>query len=297
MGFNVVCTRLLFKAKKLGVNFDKTLTLGRQNLHIREWEMKKHLNKAGYDGNISKSFYNNNNIYAEPFLKWLGATAADSMDANSYEGSTVIHDLNFPIPETLKGKYSVVIDGGSLEHVFNFPVAIKNCMDMIQPGGYFIAFSPANNHFGHGFYQFSPELFYRVFSAKNGFRMMKMYMCFEKRNSSIYEVADPQDVKERVNMTNKLGTYLFVIAQKTEQVEPFRKVPLQSDYELDTWLHPMTEKRAELRDTFIRRIKKMIPLRYKLAVLKMLRSRPGRRWKLYLSDTGLSDKKFFKKVE
>jgi hypothetical protein len=31
------------------------------------------------------------------------------------------------------------------------------------------AVTPANNQMGHGFYQFSPELFFRVFSQENGY--------------------------------------------------------------------------------------------------------------------------------
>ena len=78
--------------------------------------------------------------------------------------------MNLPIGDDLKRKFSVVIDGGTLEHVFNFPVAIKNCMQMLDVGGHFFVHTMANNFMGHGFYQFSPELFYRVFSPENGFR-------------------------------------------------------------------------------------------------------------------------------
>ena len=81
--------------------------------------------------------------------------------------------MNIPISDSSKDKYTVVIDGGSLEHVFNFPIAIKNCMEMLQVGGYFISLAPANNMLGHGFYQFSPELFYRIFSKENGFSVVQ----------------------------------------------------------------------------------------------------------------------------
>jgi len=45
----------------------------------------------------------------------------------------------------MTGAYTTVIDGGSLEHVFNFPQAIANCMNMVAVGGHFIGLSPANN--------------------------------------------------------------------------------------------------------------------------------------------------------
>ena len=87
------------------------------------------------------------------------------MDASSFEGATVVHDLNLPITEALKGRFDVVCDAGTIEHVMNFPTAIRNCMEMVRVGGHLILGTPANNFFGHGFYQFSPELWFRLFSS------------------------------------------------------------------------------------------------------------------------------------
>ena len=48
------------------------------------------------------------------------------MDASAFEGANFVHDLNNPIPEELHCKYDAVVDGGTLEHVFNVPVAFAN---------------------------------------------------------------------------------------------------------------------------------------------------------------------------
>ena len=53
--------------------------------------------------------------------------------------------------------------------IFNFPVAIRNLMRMAKVGGQVFLTTPANNFCGHGFYQFSPELAYRIFALENGF--------------------------------------------------------------------------------------------------------------------------------
>jgi len=42
--------------------------------------------------------------------------------------------MSQPIDTIHKNKYDLVFDGGTLEHVFNFPVAIKNCMEMVKVG-------------------------------------------------------------------------------------------------------------------------------------------------------------------
>ena len=60
--------------------------------------------------------------------------------------------MNEAIPDSLKGKFSCVLDGGTLEHVFNFPQAIKNAMEIVAIGGHFLGVVPANNFSGHGFY-------------------------------------------------------------------------------------------------------------------------------------------------
>ncbi|HTE59068.1 MAG TPA: hypothetical protein VK631_01880, partial [Solirubrobacteraceae bacterium] len=111
--------------------------------------------------------------FAEPVLHAMGAQRVDSLDISPFEGATVIHDLNQPLGEPPR-RFTAVIDGGSLEHVFNFPVAIRTCMELVEPGGSLVVMVPANNEIGHGFYQFSPELFYRV--AQHGFDVLQMLL-------------------------------------------------------------------------------------------------------------------------
>ena len=123
MGFDINGVKLLIKAKQLEVNFDKVITIGRQGLYLTQKEMKNLLTKAGLTSGTNEESIAVTN-YAESLLKSLGAELTDSMDASDYEGATVIQDLNLPISNLLRSKYTLVIDGGSLEHVFNFPVAI-----------------------------------------------------------------------------------------------------------------------------------------------------------------------------
>ena len=124
-----------------------------------------------------------------------------------------------------------MIDGGTLEHVFNFPMAIKNCMQMLDVGGHFFSHTMANNFMGHGFYQFSPELFYRVFSPENGFCVRRIVV-FEQRvgRPRWYEAADPNDIGERVELINDRPTYLIVHAERIADVPIFAAPPQQADY-------------------------------------------------------------------
>jgi hypothetical protein len=234
MGFNHSGTRLLMHAQKKGVDFTNAATIGRQGLHLTEKALQANFREFSIDADAHKIITENSG-YAESFLKSLGAVTTDSLDASSYESASIIHDMNLPINNSLKSKYSVVIDGGSLEHVFNFPVAIKNCMQMVKKDGYIICNTPSNNLFGHGFYQFSPELFFRIFSPTNGFEIVDVIFYQDRKYSNWYSIKDPDKVKSRVILSNAFPSYLFVIAKKIAEKEIFSTIPQQSDYQNISW--------------------------------------------------------------
>ena len=220
------CQVLLHAQKNLGVHFGRTMTLGRQEVFVEPERIRAMARAQGIGTEGELEALDRAGGFAEPFLKLLGAERIDSIDASDYEGAGIIHDLNVPVPADLHGKYSCVFDGGTIEHVFNFPNAIKSCMDMLEVGGHYIGITPANNHMGHGFYQFSPELFYRLFAAENGFEMRTMLV---RSASEWYEVADPKALRERTELVNAVPVTLFLIARKNRQVEAFQ-TPQQSDY-------------------------------------------------------------------
>jgi SAM-dependent methyltransferase len=168
--------------------------------------------------------------FAEPLLRLLGAEHIASLDASPYEGSSVVHDMNVEIPDTLKSSFSAVIDAGTLEHIFDFPRAIKNCLEMVQQDGHLLLITPANNFMGHGFYQFSPELFFRVCSEGNGFELVRSIFCEVDADARWYEVVDPAKARRRVELVNSRPAYLMILARKVREVPILAMAPQQSDY-------------------------------------------------------------------
>jgi hypothetical protein len=236
MGFDRYSTRLTLLATKKGVDFSRTLTLGRQGLHLRASELDELLEEMG----ISLSAPQREEIsrhlpHADGLLTALGARTLVTLDASSYEGASVIHDMNTPIDASLAGKFTAVIDFGTLEHVFNFPIAVRNCMQMLSVGGTFLCATTANNYLGHGFYQFSPELFFRVLSRENGFEVREMYLCEDRHTRYWYQVPDPAVIRRRVELRNSLPTLMLIRAQKIAAVVPFAATPQQSDYAQALW--------------------------------------------------------------
>ena len=75
------------------------------------------------------------------------------MDISDYEGADFIQDLNHPIPDELNEMFDLVIDGGTMEHLFDTKQCIENISRMIKVGGRVIHMQVSNNYSGHGLYK------------------------------------------------------------------------------------------------------------------------------------------------
>ncbi len=249
MGFSTNTTKFLVEGKKAGVRFDETLTLGRQEVMVSPQRLEALLRENGFwpppeGGEAFHLALAGTPWRFETFARALGAKNISSCDFSGYESATLTHDLNQPIPAKWEERFDVVVDGGTLEHVFNFPVAIANCMKMVRVGGHLFLFTPANKYCGHGFYQFSPELFYRVLSRENGFEVKRMVMFAGDAGYSNllgvkypfpidgpwYSVHDPAQIRKRVLLLNHDATILCVLAKRISGEAIFKTTPLQSDY-------------------------------------------------------------------
>src|SRR5690606_28860393 len=110
-----------------GVRFERCATLGRQHYFVSNRETEHLLREVGISpSKFPNLFSDAYPTFSEPFWEMLGAKTLHTIDASSFEGATHVHDMNQPIADSWKQSYDVVCDCGTLEHVFNFPVAIRN---------------------------------------------------------------------------------------------------------------------------------------------------------------------------
>lgn len=234
--------RTLCRARVRGVSFDRTLTVGRLNLFLHPVELQALRSTwlagvTGLSGGARLERYRLGD-YADEFIRQcLGASSITVIDHSDYEGADRVHDLNQPLPGDLVEQFDAVIEAGTLEHVFNFPVAIASLMTAVKVGGSIFLTTPANNLCGHGFYQFSPELMYRVFSPENGFTVRGVTFLearFPAVESTpivrVRRVADPAVVGRRVGLRSRRPVMMAVEATRVERRTPFATTPLQSDY-------------------------------------------------------------------
>ena len=235
MGINFSYAALLARARESGVRFDDILTIGHLNLYLSPGQARRLARRFPAAASTQPLA---GDRYADRFFReTLGARSVLSLDYSSYEGCDVVHDMNRPVETALHDRFDAVIDGGSLEHIFHFPVAIANCMNMVKVGGSLFLITMANNHAGHGFYQFSPELFFRVFQPENGYELQNVILEVHgfpggelSAGTTCYSVTDPAELKTRVGLVTHSPVMMIVHAIKRESKPPFVSFPLQSDY-------------------------------------------------------------------
>lgn len=221
---------LLEKSSRERLGLGHTLTLGRLNNRLSEG-YKRELKSRG---DLTDDLVNE--VYIDKILtSCLGAIEVSSVDISPYQGCSVVHDLNEPVAEREYNKFDTIIDGGTLEHIFHFPMAMENIMKMLKVNGEALLFTMANNHCGHGFYQFSPELFYRLFDNRS-FDILEMYLAPSLfpgqeiyQGRTVYEVKDPAAYGARISLQSFFPFGLMVRVRKVESFEGFGKI-VQSDY-------------------------------------------------------------------
>ena len=165
MGIARGAARLLLNECQQRPFSGSVLQLGRQSFFFEIEELQKWA--SWHDVKLAKvSIARSHKIIDDiTFFSALGFESVESLDISDYEGATHILDLNCPIPKHLYNRYDVIVDGGTIEHIFHFPQVLSNIYDMLKVGGRVIHLAPSSNHVDHGFYMFSPTLFYDYYTC------------------------------------------------------------------------------------------------------------------------------------
>lgn len=201
----------------------------------------------------------------------MGFERVSALDVSAFEGADVIHDLNAPLPEAQRGRYDVVLNGGSLEHVFHVPNALSCVFDALRVGGRAVHIAPTSNLIDHGFYSFSPTLLHD-YHAANGWTIHAPYV-FQARSFSDpwtvyrYEPGSFASLADRfhdVRLSGVTMAGLFFVVEKTAQTTR-DVIPQQGQY-VRAWRAAQGAASAEpvgvaraLRD-FKRRLDRALPV-------------------------------------
>jgi hypothetical protein len=179
-------------------------------------------------------------MYSEELLKrHFGANIVDSYDYSDYEGATFTADMNEPLLPTRA--YDTVIDCGSLEHIYNVPQAIINISTLCSKAGRIVHISPGNNFCGHGFWQFSPELFFSLYSESNGYAETQVFLADLTSPRHWFEVEQPTNGK-RTEVVSKTPLYVMC---KTRKIADFCRIQAQQSDYVHQWQLKQSNKSSQ----------------------------------------------------
>jgi SAM-dependent methyltransferase len=110
----------------------------------------------------------------QALFRLLGVPRVLALDHSDYEGAEIIHDLNKPIPQSLLDFADFIVDGSTLDNVFDPAMVIRNFARMLKPGGRLITINMYSNHYEP--YAILPPLWYLDFFVINEFADCKVYI-------------------------------------------------------------------------------------------------------------------------
>ncbi|MFT5327511.1 MAG: 2-polyprenyl-3-methyl-5-hydroxy-6-metoxy-1,4-benzoquinol methylase [Planctomycetaceae bacterium] len=121
-------------------------------------------------------------------------------------------DLKFDLNEPVGGEYSetfdMLLDIGSIEHVYDTRQAFTNHLGMVKTGGYICIHTPVSGYFRHGLHTFHPE------TVRESLRQNGCTVCYEKFTTSSGQILLEADLKNR-------NALIWIVAQKTSRFEKF----------------------------------------------------------------------------
>jgi SAM-dependent methyltransferase len=172
------------------------------------------------------------NVSDVALFRLLGLPDVVALDCSAHEGAELVLDLNAPVPSEHHGRFGLILDAGTLEHVFDARRVLMNIAHLLAPGGRVIHMSPANNYVNHGFYQFSPTFFLDYYHA-NGFEDVRLFVADQVGRDARYAAWDLFQVDVRnqpLCMRSSRPMLVICVARKTAQSTADR-IPVQAYYQ------------------------------------------------------------------
>lgn len=244
MGLAKPALRLIAREHKRKPFEGPVLLLGRQGVYATLEEVQQLLREEGIPprtltngentrtnipswGDTAKASFTND----AAFFHLLGLSEVQAMDFSAFENAELVHDLNLPVPENLHHRFGLIVDSGTIEHVFDTRQVFVNIVRMLKPGARVLHLAPSNNYVNHGFYQFSPTLFFDFYNA-NGFADLSAVMVdaprdfTNERSWKSFAIPNPS---LPVDLKSPDFTGVFFHAEKTAR-STAEKTPIQSYY-------------------------------------------------------------------
>lgn len=162
---------------------DRVLSIARM---LMSWDVddvikELRMHSQPYDTEVEAQIRAAGSLYtSREFLTLLNFREYDDIDFDDSEGCTIIHDMNEPLSDQYFNSFDLVVENGTIEHIFDIRTAIGNIARCVKVGGIICHLSPLDA-FNHGFYNFSIN-FFNDFYAANGFEDFEIFVCKSAKN-------------------------------------------------------------------------------------------------------------------
>lgn len=231
----------------------RVVTLGTQHVYATAEEVKAMAKEAGFALTADEfELHQNAELAGRGFvsdrslLKSLGFGEVVRVDVSEYEKCDELLDLNAAeTPARLSGKFDVVLDSGTIEHVFDLPNALRHGCRLVKPGGRIIHLTPSSNCVEHGFYSVSPTLFHDFYRA-NGFELADIFLCRIPLDlqRGIWEVYDYLHSPQRMIPLGMLDGAIWFTWSVAIAPARFEDVTPQQGFYESTWKQTGGDSRA-----------------------------------------------------
>lgn len=159
------------------------LFVGRQTIHLDETSLKRLLSKYGlsvpngftYEFDTeTRGAEGQRYITDRCFMRSIGVDKVNFLDVTDYEKADIVHDLGYPVPDSLLNRYDFIYNGGCLDNMFSPGSAVVNFSKMLRPGGRVVCVESASS-WNSPYLMYSPGWF-RDYYVINGFADSKIYI-------------------------------------------------------------------------------------------------------------------------
>jgi hypothetical protein len=164
----------------------------------------------------------------DSFFAALGCEVT-AIDFAAHEGSELVWNLSDPVPPDLHGRFDIVLDGGTCEHVLDVATALRNCARMTALHGCVVHANPLAMG-NHAFFGFNPTLIHDFYAA-NAFRVLSIE-AFGLTMDGVTRRYKPVSVSHTGRFSLALGmeTILLSVVQR-ERLTDTLVNPIQSVYQ------------------------------------------------------------------
>jgi SAM-dependent methyltransferase len=230
MGISLIPGAFLARSAAHVAGATNGVILGRQKLHLPPARLDRLLRLLNAGGRaVTAEDVTQDDGFSEALLAAMGYPPIEALDFTGAEGARHVHDLNYPVPDSLRERFDIVIDGGTTEHVFYIGQALDNCYAMLRPGGVMLSYVACDGWFGHGFFQTGPDVPWRYWHHARGCEMLEVSAVGRRTPRRIVPIPDPTG-QRRGGERFFEGPHMMLYACRKPLTAPPYAPPIQGHY-------------------------------------------------------------------